>query len=162
MKDTLQPIFFELLRMGLWGKGSLSRQEPLSDEDWAVLYRYAQTHTVEGIIFDSFALLREEQLPPRGLRMKWTVRIDQMERYNAQMAAVTAKQFAEFTARGLHPFLLKGQGVAHCYPNPLHRVSGDIDWCFEGSAYDAAVELLREQKLFARSSYGFSLDYERE
>lgn len=48
MKDNLKTIFFELLRMGLWGKGQLYTTEPLSDEDWAVLYQYALNHTVEG------------------------------------------------------------------------------------------------------------------
>ena len=46
MKDKLKETFFELLRMGLWGKGKLSVAEPLSDEDWAVLYQYALNHTV--------------------------------------------------------------------------------------------------------------------
>src|SRR5690606_9042581 len=142
MEDKLRNIFFKLLRMGLWGKGELSVREPLSDEDWAVLYQYALNHTVEGILFDSFSLLTEKQLPPRTLRMKWTVRVDQIERYNARMNKVIAEQYVYFVKQGLTPILLKGQGVAQWYPNPLHRNSGDIDWYFDGEGYKAAEKLL--------------------
>ncbi|MCC2600018.1 nucleotidyltransferase family protein [Sphingobacterium sp. FBM7-1] len=159
MKDKLKETFFELLRMGLWGKGKLSVAEPLSDEDWAVLYQYALNHTVEGIIFDSFSLLSEEQLPPRALRMKWTVRVDQIERYSMQMGRVTAEQFKGFVQLGTKPILLKGQGVASCYPNPLHRISGDIDWYFEDDGYDKAREYLRKRNILADSPLGHSLGY---
>lgn len=158
MEDNLRNTFFELLRMGLWGKGKLSVAEPLSDEDWAVLYQYALNHTVEGILFDSFSLLAEEQLPPRALRMKWTVRVDQIERYNLRMGEVTAKQFKDFVQLGTKPILLKGQGVASCYPNPLHRISGDIDWYFE-EGYDEALKYLEEKGIAFNSRMKFCLDY---
>src|SRR5690606_14803810 len=160
MADKLRNIFFELLRMGLWGTGTASIAEPLTDEDWDVLYQYALNHTVEGILFDSFPLLAGEQLPPRALRMKWAVRVDQAERYNAHMKKVIADQYGYFVNQGLTPVLLKGHGVAQWYPNPLHRTSGDIDWYFEGEGYRAAEKLLREKGLLARSVFGFSLDYE--
>lgn len=160
MKDNLRDIFFQLLRMGLWGKGRLSASKPLSDEDWAVLYQYAMNHTVEGILFDGFSLLTEEQLPPRALRMKWTVRVDQMERHNIQMGKVTAEQFRDFVRLGAKPILLKGQGVASCYPNPLHRISGDIDWYFEGDGYDIVGKRLQEKGLLVDSALGFSLGYD--
>ncbi|MBD1423724.1 nucleotidyltransferase family protein [Sphingobacterium chuzhouense] len=160
MEDNLRNTFFELLRMGLWGKGTLSVVEPLSDEDWAVVYQYALNHTVEGILFDSFSLLTEEQLPPRALRMKWTVRVDQIERYNLRMGQVTAEQFKDFVQLGTKPILLKGQGVASCYPNPLHRISGDIDWYFEDDGYDEVGKHLQKKGILVDSALGFSLGYD--
>ena len=160
MRDNLRNIFFELLRMGLWGKGKLTLEEPLSDEDWAVLYQYALNHTVEGVLFDAFPLLVEEQLPPRALRMKWTVRVDQIERHNTQMGKVTAEQFIDFARLGAKPILLKGQGVASCYPNPLHRISGDIDWYFEEDGYDKVLKRLQEKNIAIDSALGFSLGYD--
>lgn len=160
MRDKLRDIFFELLRMGLWGRGTLSVAEPLSDEDWAVLYQYALNHTVEGILFDSFSLLTKEQLPPRALRMKWTARVDQIERYNVRMGEVTAEQFKAFVQLGTKPILLKGQGVASCYPSPSHRISGDIDWCFEDDGYDRAREYLQKRNILSDSPLGHSLGYD--
>lgn len=160
MKDHLRDVFFQLLRMGLWGKGALTLDRPLSEEDWSVLYRYAQNHTVEGILFDAFPLLTQEQLPPRVLRMKWAVRVDQIERHNTQMGRVAAEQFTDFVRLGAKPILLKGQGVASCYPHPLHRISGDIDWYLEGDGYDKVWNRLKEKKIEVDSGLGFSLGYD--
>ncbi len=160
MKDNLRTVFFQLLCMGLWGKGELFIAQPLSDEDWSVLYQYALNHTVEGILFDSFPLLTEEQLPPRTLRMKWAVRVDQIERHNTQMGQIAAAQFKDFVRRGAKPILLKGQGVASYYPNPLHRISGDIDWYFEEDGYDKILERLHEKNIPIESALGFSLGYD--
>lgn len=160
MKNNLRNVFFELLRMGLWGKGELSIAESLSDEDWSVLYQYALNHTLEGILFDAFPLLTEAQLPPRALRMKWAVRADQIERHNIQMGQVTVAQFTDFVRLGAKPILLKGQGVAGCYPNPLHRISGDIDWYFEDDGYDRVLKRLQEKNIPIDSALGFSLGYD--
>lgn len=160
MMDKLRDTFFELLQMGLWGKGKLSAGNPLSDEEWSSLYQYALNHTVEGVLFDSFPLLAEEQLPPRTLRMKWTARVDQIERHNVRMNEVIAAQYVTFVKQGLPPILLKGQGVAKWYPNPLRRTSGDIDWYFDREKYRKAEKLLQEKGLLVRSAFGFSLEYD--
>ena len=159
MQQRLQAIFFQLLQLGLWGKGRLSLSSPLSAKDWEVLYRYAKNHTVEGILFDAFEQLNPEQLPPLALRMKWAVRIDQMERYNQKMAKSTAALYAFFTTQGLRPILLKGQGVANCYRQPEHRVSGDIDWYFQDQGYDRAYQSLVAKKLPVHVDKNFCLDY---
>ncbi|PRD46955.1 nucleotidyltransferase family protein [Sphingobacterium haloxyli] len=161
MEDNLRYIFFQLLRMGLWGKGKLALAAPLSDEDWAVLYQYALNHTVEGILFDAFPLLPDDQLPPRALRMKWAVRVDQIERHNTRMAQVAAEQFVDFSRLGAKPILLKGKGVASCYPNPLHRISGDIDWYFdEKDGYDKVLNRLQEKKIKVDLAISASLGYD--
>lgn len=160
MENHLRNTFFELLHMGLWRKGSLSSNRPPTEDEWAVVYRYALHHTLEGVLFDSFPLLTEEQLPPRALRMKWAVRVDQIERYNQQMAGVIAEQHAYFVESGTHPILLKGHSVAACYPNPLHRGPGDIDWYFQGDEYRRSAELLREKGISVKSAIGISLNYD--
>ncbi|WP_286727480.1 MULTISPECIES: hypothetical protein [Sphingobacterium] len=76
MNKRLQNIFFQLLRLGLWGQGRLNIDHHLSEEDWQQLYTAAVKRTVEGLIFDSFNFLQEDQLPPPPLRMKWAIRID--------------------------------------------------------------------------------------
>lgn len=99
-------------------------------------------------------------MPSRALRMKWTVRVDQIERHNNKMGKVTAEQFADFVRLGAKPILLKGQGVASCYPNPLHRISGDIDWYFEGDGYDKVGKYLQKRGILVDSALGFSLGYD--
>ncbi|RKF32486.1 hypothetical protein BCY89_15030 [Sphingobacterium siyangense] len=159
MNKQLQNIFFQLLRLGLWGLGRLNVDHRLSAEDWQQLYTAAIKRTVEGLIYDSFNLLQEDQLPPPSLRMKWAIRIDQIERINMKMNTVIATQYQFFSDIGLSPILQKGQGVAQCYRSPLHRVSGDIDWYFECGGYAEARKSLKKKHISIEDTAGFSLNY---
>ena len=160
MDNQLKSIFFQLLRIGLWGEGTLSLDQPLTSDNWNEIHRYAIDHTIEGVIYDSFTFLEENQLPPQSLRLKWAVRIDRVERNNLQMNEVIAKQFDSFNALGLRPILQKGQGVARCYRIPLHRISGDIDWYFEADGYSVARNQLKTEGIAFQDTAGFSLDYD--
>ncbi|WP_104384573.1 nucleotidyltransferase family protein [Sphingobacterium sp. HMA12] len=159
MDSQLRNIFFQLLRIGLWGEGKLTLKQPMNMEDWITIRQYAVNHTVEGIIYDSFPFLEEQQLPPQALRLKWAVRMDQIERHNEKMNLVIAEQFKIFNEKGIRPILQKGQGVASYYRTPLHRISGDVDWCFEGDGYMKARDLLKEKHPSFQDTAGFSLDY---
>lgn len=160
MDNQLRDIFFQLLRIGLWGEGKLTLSQPMDMDDWNTIRRYATNHTVEGIIYDSFPFLEEHQLPPQSLRLKWAVRVDQIERHNERMNLVIAEQFSVFNKSGLHPLLLKGQGVAACYRIPSHRSCGDIDWYFDDNGYASARDYLKKNRIQFRDTAGFSLDYE--
>jgi len=159
MDNQLQDIFFQLLRIGLWGQGKLETISPLNEKEWNQIYAWAVPHTVEGIIFDSFVLLTEEQLPPQSLRLKWAVRVDQIERHNLRMNKVIASQYNSFTSLGLSPILQKGQGVAQFYNNPLHRICGDIDWHFEDGGYAKARSYVKEKNSDVHDTKSFSLHY---
>jgi len=159
MSDKLRNVFFQLLRIGLWGEGQLSSAQSITAEDWNIIRKYANNHTVEGIIYDSFPFLEEQQLPPQVLRLKWAVRMDQIERYNEKMNQVIAEQFDLFSDYGIQPILQKGQGVASYYRIPNHRISGDIDWCFEADGYKKARNFLKNNHPTFQDTAGFSLDY---
>ncbi|WP_313264642.1 nucleotidyltransferase family protein [Sphingobacterium sp.] len=160
MDNQLRAIFFQLLRIGLWGDGQLLLVEQLSLEDWHFIRKYAINHTVEGIIYDSFEFLEENQLPPQSLKLKWAVRVDQIERNNAKMNKVIAEQFSLFTTNDIRPILQKGQGVASYYRIPNHRISGDIDWCFENDGYKKARDFLKKKHIQFKDTPDFSLDYD--
>jgi len=159
MNTKLRDIFFQLLQIGLWNRDDHLISQQLNEKEWHQIYHWAISHTVEGIIYDSFSLLREDQLPPTPLRLKWTVRIDQIERYNIQMNSVIASQYHTFTTMGLRPVLQKGQGVAQFYNNPLHRICGDIDWHFEDNGYAKARKYVKEKSNDVHDTKSFSLHY---
>lgn len=160
MDNQLKDIFFQLLRMGLWGEGKLTLTQSLTSDEWSTIRKYAINHTVEGIIYDSFPFLEEQQLPPQALRLKWAVRMDQIERHNEKMNQVIAEQFVLFSDKGIRPILQKGQGVASYYRIPNHRISGDIDWCFEANGYEMAIKHLKENDINFQDSAGLNLDYD--
>ena len=159
MDNQLKDIFFQLLRIGLWGEGRLVLTRPMDIDDWNTIRKFAVNHTVEGIIYDSFPFLEEQQLPPQALRLRWAVRMDQIERHNEKMNQVIAELFNIFSNLGIRPILQKGQGVAAYYRNPSHRISGDIDWCFEADGYAKARNFLKDKHPNFQDTAGFSLDY---
>lgn len=130
--DRLKQPFLLLLRQGLWGKPEDTQTLfPLTPDDWKQIYEMAVKQTVQGIVYDGIRLLPATLQPPRGLLIQWTVGIDRLERMNRQHNAVLSLLPQIFGQEPVIPFqVLKGQGIAACYPQPLHRVCGDIDLYF--------------------------------
>lgn len=54
-----------------------------------------------------------------------------LEQRNIKMNRLVISLFGKMRSLGLHPVLMKGQAFAQNYPNPLHRVCGDIDLYFK-------------------------------
>ena len=160
MDDELVVVFMDLLKVGLWGKKFDSSLKPLTEDEWEALYKYARNHTVEGIIFDSFSLIDDTLLPPKNILLRWTVRIDHIERYNKKMNLAINDQTIFFQEIGIQPILLKGQGVAACYLNPLRRVSGDVDWYLSGNDYNRALYEIKKKTEVKQplDSFGFNWD----
>jgi len=149
-----------LLRRGLWGTREEVNALSLTAAQWMALYQAASRHTVEGIVYDGIQSLGPACTPPRDLMIRWTVRVDRIERQNKHMNKCIAEQMALFSAHGLDPLLLKGQGLAACYPEPLHRICGDVDWYFGGkTAYQTAANVVRQSGAEVRATAGFSSEY---
>lgn len=149
-----------LLRLGLWGRNTPSQNCRLSGEGWTLLFQFARHHTVEAIVYDGINLLAADQHPPKALWLKWTVRVDQIERENQRMNVAIEQQVHLFNRHGIQPLLLKGQGIASMYPNPAHRVCGDVDWAFTNkSAYQQANHLAQQHTGHIAYTPGFSTAY---
>lgn len=132
LNDKLKQAFLILLRQGLWGRNEVE-QTPLnlSPEEWQKIYEMAVKQTVQGIIYDGFGRNPVEQQPPRPLLIRWMVDIDRLERMNRQQNAILNILPQIFGQQPDIPYqVLKGQGIAAFYPNPLHRLCGDIDLYF--------------------------------
>ena len=160
--NKVRTAFFVLLKAGLWG--TVSGDDcalRLTGEEWKELYRLAGKQTVTGIVFDGMTVMPEACLPPLPLLMKWTAEVDRVERTNRQMNKVTGELSRLFAEQGIVAVLLKGQGVAACYQVPLHRVCGDVDWCFPaGEDWEKAAELIKHQGVETAWQPGFSMEYQ--
>ncbi|MVZ65293.1 hypothetical protein GQF61_05460 [Sphingobacterium sp. DK4209] len=160
-ENRVLSAFFELLRSGLWDR-SLQRLDyfPLSRAEWQKLYDLSVNHTVEGVIFDGLQRLDLSLLPGRDLLVPWAVRIEKIEQRNKWMDKVINEQVHFFNSHEISPILLKGQGLSNLYPNPLRRICGDIDWCFESKAvYDKARKVVEEKGIDVNRSAGYSENY---
>lgn len=131
--------FFELIRAGLWGDSAdgspateatrldASLFEGATDKDWVALYRMAFSQALVALCFDGLHQLPPACRPPRSLYLQWAAKTAQVENANRVLNVMAERVIALCQAEGIHPVLLKGQGVATCYPHPLHRQCGDID-----------------------------------
>ena len=158
--DATYKTFFALLQAGLWNRDPDESCFPVSPETWERVFILARKQTVEGIVYDGIMRLPERYFPPKGLLLKWVVMIDSMEERNRRMNKSVCEIYEFFTKNDIMAFLMKGQGVAACYNNPLHRVCGDIDWCFpDKENFDRANRLIEENGIKIEKQAGFSSCY---
>ena len=118
-------LFFELLRSGI-GTGSELSATPTATQ-WEELFELSKRQTLVGIAFTGIEKLPAAQRPPKELLLKWYNHCQIIEKQNKvlnRQAVAVAKKFKE---EGFGNIILKGQGIATLYPNPLRRTPGDID-----------------------------------
>lgn len=124
----MKQAFLALVRAGLWNTPAPSALfSGISATEWDEIYHFARTQTLLAIAFDGLLCLPGELRPPRPLYLKWAAKVAQIEEGNTRLNAALPEIFDTYREAGLHPVLLKGQGLAALYANPLHRQCGDID-----------------------------------
>lgn len=136
--------FFELLKVVGHSRSELSRA--LTEEEWGAIYQQAQKQALAGVLFDVVSALPKAQQPPKALLMKWYGMALQIRRRNLQLNVTAAKVYARFRKHGFRTAILKGQGMALLYPNPLSRTCGDIDIWVEGSRKRILKDLFGDGK----------------
>lgn len=142
----MQRPFFSLVRSGLWGTAAdAGLFQSLTPDDWQELYRMAQSQALLALTFDGISTLPAPLRPPRPLYLQWTANTARIEQANARLNQMVTELQSLYTGAGLHPVLLKGQGIATNYRTPLHRQCGDIDIYLGKKDQPAANRLLLQQ-----------------
>lgn len=120
-----------LLRAGLWKKAvDTPALFPLSEEEWRGVYEEARRQTVTGWVYQGICSLPEEWMPSQKELFRWAVDIDRIEQRNKRMNRSLLLLTTFFEEKGLPVVVLKGQGIAALYEEPLWRECGDIDLFF--------------------------------
>lgn len=122
-------LFFSLLRCAAQGRDADVGQgaPPPGARVWARVYRLAREQALAGVLFDVVQRLPREWMPPKALLMEWYALAAQVRQRNRRMNVQVVKEQAALCESGFRATLLKGQGVALLYPQPLSRMCGDID-----------------------------------
>lgn len=132
---------FNLVKSALWQTpADASLFSPQTD--WQALYKLARKQTVSGIAYDAMLTLPANLQPPRPLLLQWSNALMMCEDNNHLLNTRIETLFGHYEAVGIKPILLKGQGVAQCYPHPEHRQPGDIDVYVGKEDYERANQLL--------------------
>lgn len=132
--------FLELLRAGIWGQDAILSSTP---ENWPCVIEMAKKQSVIGIISDGLHTLPKELLPGKNTILDLIGTTYSIEVRNKQVNIAVAQIINFFNKHDISSRLMKGQGCAILYPNPLHRQSGDIDLFVGSQHYEHAKSLIK-------------------
>ena len=119
-------LFFELIQVALGQKESLTKNP--SEQEWKAMFDMAKKQAVVGIAFLALNKLAEiGQKPPLSLLYEWIGLSEQIKARNKLVNSRCIEVTKLFANAGFRSCILKGQGNALMYPEPLLRTSGDID-----------------------------------
>lgn len=141
---TMQELLLALLRAQLWLKPVDDIVLPSTMNEWNELMDMAYKQTV--VCFISAACLRHKDVDniPTDIREEMQAVIEENKKIHKYHNSVLIELITKFEEQGLHPILLKGQGIAQMYPEPELRQCGDIDLYFRLEEYQRAETYIRE------------------
>lgn len=130
----------ELLRVALW---NASLETSLDEKDWREVIQFAHKQTLDGIIPDALQQMSRENYPSLSVRRQMISSVLQVEMLNKIMNTELLEFVKILEVKNIPYVLLKGQGVATYYKNPLHRTPGDIDLYIPKCLYLEANECMK-------------------
>ena len=137
--DNNTRAFFALLRAGLWEQDvRLSDYAPF---DYKEVYRIAEEQSVIGIIAAGLNHVHDIR-PPKEVSLSFVMAAISFEKRNTAMNNFIGGLFKKLQENGINAVLIKGQGIAQCYENPLWRACGDVDLLLDEDNYEKAKRLL--------------------
>lgn len=167
MPATSQPTraaYLQLLRAGLWGEEA-AVSAPV---DWPAVMALAKQQSTLGLVCQAALQLRPSgsegavasspgaeapsptgektsPAPPAAIRQQMQAHLMKTVNAHASTNRMIARVGRLLQGAGIEPLLLKGQGVASYYPQPLLRQCGDIDLYVGTGNYSLACRLLEQE-----------------
>ena len=125
-----QLAFLHLLRVGLWGDREQDALVAVIEKggfSWQAVIDLAIEQASLGVMTDGMVRLPRALRPAKNFYFNVIAQTSDIEKENKKMNSFAPVLMGKLKEKGIRSLLLKGQGVALCYPQPLHRMSGDID-----------------------------------
>lgn len=129
--------------------------------DWRRLYKFVDKQAILGIVFEGVKRLSEQGIkPPFDVLMDWIAIAENIERRNKVLNKRCDEVQKIYAEAGFVTCILKGQGNAQMYPNPLSRMPGDIDlWVKpDKDGIKGIIKYVRKHNPRARAEY-HHIDY---
>lgn len=152
MTDNNLQAYYEILRAGLWKQNALLSNFEFVDYD--ELYRLSEEQTILGIMTAGLANVKDVKIPQDVLLDFVGISL-QLEYENIAMNKYIVELQRELRAVGIYSILLKGQGIAQCYDQPLWRKAGDIDLLLDEEGFEKAKRLLLPRAQHVEKNYDF-------
>lgn len=139
----VESIMLDLLRHALWGtQFNTALYDGADATVWHGVLDLAVKQTVAGNVSDAMMQLPENLSPPREIKMKLLMLLNNIEVHAERIETVSAEVAAKYRDAGLNFFLLKGMASGAAYPVPKHRTQGDIDLYFPARGCETAQAIL--------------------
>ncbi len=126
-------ILFKLLQAALWETTPAEADfHDHSYDTWYKVHQLALHHGVLPLALDGISRLPLACHPPQEIKYVWIAYTRVAESRNQHAAETARKLNTLFQSQDISMMILKGIGLASCYPIPTHRESGDIDIWLHG------------------------------
>lgn len=148
---SMNKYLLDLLKVGLGTKDRLSVVP--SEDEWAELMTECRRHAVGGIGWQAVSRLPKDQEPPLSTFAPWYLLRGQICQKSCKAEYDASRVEKALREDGIRACIIKGQGAARFYPDPLLRQSGDVDlWveCDRVTAVDYVRRKLGVHKVEAR------------
>lgn len=130
--------FFQLIQIAL-GERSAFTETPTCGE-WIDMMDMAKRQALIGFCAMGIERLPESQRPRKEQAVRWAFMVGKIEQRNRWMNQKCGEMTDLLSSAGFRSYILKGQGIATLYPEPLRRQSGDIDvWVIPEDKQNADV-----------------------
>lgn len=133
-------LFFHLLRYAIGSENNFPYKP--TNEEWLEIFNISIKQALTGITFLGIEKLPPQKRPYKELYIRWHISCERIKAFNKKLNFATSAVSNKFREVGFRNVILKGQGVALLYPQPLYRQAGDIDIWLEGDR-DHIVKYLR-------------------
>lgn len=137
--DKSQQVFLELVKSGLWE--TEVKLSSFGEIDYSAIYNLAEEQSVIGLVTAGLEHVTDVKVPQEWL-LQFIGSTLQIEQQNKDMNGFVAELIGKLRSADIYAILIKGQGIAQCYENPLWRSSGDVDLLLSDKNYQSATALL--------------------
>lgn len=135
-------LFLELLKLSLSEATTLSRV--YSKDEWLSAFAMAQSQSLTGVLLDGINKLDSDQKPFYELKMSWILTVERIKKSNTYLNSKVLELSEMLAQKNMRLCILKGQGIATYYPDPMVRCPGDIDAWVDADR-ESIIKLVREK-----------------
>lgn len=116
--------------------------------DWKRMLIWAEQQAIVGVIFNGIQKADKNLSIPANILLQWIGYANLIEKRNLFLNKRCVELTDYLKQYGFDTCILKGQGNALMYPNPLLRTPGDIDvWMISGSRFKVHGEGLKIREI---------------
>lgn len=122
--------------------GKRLNKDELSDTDWRSVYSELKAQAAAAVPVD--ALAEMEYIIPQDLFNEWLAYSVQVMGFGENVLYYQSELTELFESNNIPLAILKGASASCCYPNPMYRNMGDIDFLVDKENFQKALDLMLE------------------